>query len=202
MNNRLFVVLIAITFVNARLSPRVFSVFQAPVASAETLLHVTDSTLLEFLKSKKANQLESNSTFSGDVSEPVLLSSPGKIPVLLIPLHASSSTVDISAPSLKSVIGELNQAEVSRLLSVVMVEVTGIQMLIRKRKLDEAKSKLSALQARYPEVAFLNFIRASLLFLEGNRVEAKSAVISGLKAHPDYEEGKRFLKEINGGKGE
>ena len=88
------------------------------LASAETHIRISppESASLQFLTSKKTDKIEANSGFSGDLNEPILLQSQGRLPVLLYPLHSSSSDLEISAPSLKSALGELNQEEVSRLL--------------------------------------------------------------------------------------
>lgn len=168
-------------------------------AHADLTLKVTETSSGEFIGAKKDPiQFEADKPISLELSAPLQISSETRVPVFLIPVYSSNSEITVNSPLIKNAVGSANQNEVSNLLSTLMTEIDDIQNLIKQNKLNEALGRVQALRTQYPQVKFLEFVRASILLLQGNRAEATQAATEGAKAHPNYQGGKRFLEKLKG----
>ena len=168
-------------------------------AFAEIHLHVSEATTLHEIgpdNSQNATQtLNPNSSNTIELKYPVELVSETRIPVILVPV-SKSSDITIDSPKKKEVIQKIEEEELSTLLSNVMGSLADIQNQIRKQQLDQALHALVALEAKYPDVKFLEFTRASILLLQGHREEAKRIAQAALIAVPNYQEGQRFIQSL------
>ncbi|MGZ6441008.1 MAG: hypothetical protein ACXWRU_13195 [Pseudobdellovibrionaceae bacterium] len=132
------------------------------------------------------------------ITAPSLIKLEGRIPVLMIPIQQGSSEIKLNPPTFKEAAGETAQKEISFLLSEIMIVIQNVQKDIQKRNYDQALFKIDNLQKKYQNVAFLDFVRGSVLFLQGKKSEARKSVKKALEVHPNYQEAKDFLKALGG----
>lgn len=104
---------------------------------------------------------------------PLLIESPGKVGVLVIPTSTSSSTINVTLRDVSSWAGEAAQTYAAHLISSVLTEVTEIQGLMSSGRAREALPKVKKLQEQYPRVAHLKYLEASCLTLMGDRKNAR-----------------------------
>lgn len=131
---------------------------------------------------------------------PAFLQSPGRIPILIVPLKSQRSVVRIESPLVGQVLNEERDLKVDEALSEVTLYLTEIHRAMGVRDLVRAKQKLLEVKGKHPNVRFFDFIEASLAFLAGERDQALSLVNSGLAAHPDYTPGLDLKKQLMQGK--
>lgn len=179
--------------------------FIAPETSVR--LRTNESTTVTEISTQIKQEITPNIDTDIVVTTPLQIDIKGHLPIVLIPVKEGITEVKINPPSYKEAIQSYGQKEMSLILSGLMIEVQAIQKLIQKRQLDKAMEKVGQLQTQYPELPFLNFIKGSILFLQGKKGEARDSVKKAMEDHPDYEEGKNFLKNLGedpktGGKSE
>lgn len=149
------------------------------------------------LRTHQEQAFSSDKKISLSSTEPILLEFADRIPVLLVPI-SEGGEIKVDSPTVSSVLSKNTEEQASKLLSPLIFEFVQIQDLIKQKHLKEAEEKIVVLKNRYPNVAFLDFVWGSILALNGNREAAKTAVQRALASHPDYEEGKIFLKSLEG----
>lgn len=149
------------------------------------------------------NLKEQTSTdIKGDVDLDIKLNAPsmvkldGRIPVLLVPVQIGSSEVKLNPPTFKEAAGETAQKEISFVVSEIMLVIQNVQKDIQRKNYDQALNKIEELQKKYQNVAFLDFVKGSVLFLQGKKNLARKAVKKALEVHPNYQEAKDFLKSL------
>ena len=133
-----------------------------------------------------------------DLSSPVEITSVSRIPLILFPLQGSNSLVTLEAPKLQDIVNRLTDEQLDHALSIVLGRLADVQNLIHQRKLSDALQELNSLQAQHPSAKFLEFTRASILLLQGDRIEALRIAEFALKSVPDYREGQAFVKKLRG----
>jgi tetratricopeptide (TPR) repeat protein len=149
-------------------------------------------------------KLQTKKDIKGEVDTDVQLESPailkldGRIPVLLIPVQQGNAEVKLNPPTFREAAKETAQIEIGLIVSEIIEEIQVVQKDIQKKNYDKALFKIEELERKYPDVAFLDFIRGSVLFLEGKKSKARQALTRALEAHPNYQEGRDFLKAIGG----
>lgn len=170
---------------------------------AQIKLRTNESGQLIDLNSQEKTEIKANVDADLKLSAPGMLRLDGRVPVLLIPIEKGSSEVKINPPSFKEAAADVGQKEVSYLVSEVMIGIQQVQKEIQRKNYDEALSKVDVLQKKYPNVAFIDFVRGSVLLLKGRKNEARKAVKRALEIHPNFQDGKDFLKSLgDGGAGE
>ncbi|MFP5518872.1 MAG: hypothetical protein ACLGGX_03155 [Bdellovibrionia bacterium] len=173
----------------------------APYAVAEVaevkLLVPMDGEITS-LVSQERTPLTKDKENNIKINGPSILSLSGRMPVLLIPAKEKGSEVKLDPPTFKEAAAKNGQLEVSLIASEIMIAIQNIQRDIQKKKYDSAFIQVQELQTKYPNVGFLDFLRGSILFLQGKRGAAREAVNKALEMHPNFEQGKEFLKQIGG----
>lgn len=173
--------------------------FSAVAEKAEMKLIIPSDGELQSLESQEKQAIVKDSTSTVTVSGPSVLRMTGRMPVLILPVKNNGSEVKLDPPTFKEAAGSSGQIEVSLIVSEIMISVQNIQRDIQRKKYDSAFIQITELQAKYPGVAFLDFLRGSVLFLQGKRSAAREAVNKALEVHPNFEQGKEFLRQIGGG---
>lgn len=158
------------------------------------------------LREQTSTDIKSDVDLELRVTAPSLVKLEGRIPVLLIPVQTGSSEVKLNPPTFKEAAGETAQKEISMVVSEVVLVIQSVQKDIQKKNYDQALVKIDEIQKKYQNVAFLDFVRGSVLFLQGKKGLARKAVKKALEVHPNYQEAKDFLKTLGepsgGGDGE
>ena len=173
--------------------------FFSLAAYGETNIQVSENSQLQFLDNRTTLELKANVLTRVDLNSPAILSVPAKIPTLVIPVCSGNSTVKLNPPALAAAMNKSMEQEMGNRLSKILTEIADIQSLIRAKQLDHALTQLDALQVNFPDLKFLGFLRASILFLQGKKSEARKLTEETLKIFPDYKEGQKFLADLKGG---
>lgn len=169
------------------------------MALAETQFVVTEDSVLHSYETKQEQLLKAAEPSKVSLETISILVSPNRIPIMLVPVSGKNEVIKLNSPLVSEVVEKISEEEMGRRLSKALVEIADIQSAIRSRQIDRALQKLNALQAGQPNVKFYDFLRASIVFLQGNRAEAKRLTEEALKIFPDYQEGRKFLSDLEGG---
>lgn len=159
-------------------------------------LHSIENGSITDLATQNKQELLKNNDTELTISTPLQVDILGHLPVILIPLKEGTTDIKLQPPSYKDAINTYGQNEISHIVSKMFIDIQLVQKKIQLRDLSGAMSTINELQKNYPNVAFLDFIKGSILFLQGQKSEARTAIKKALEAHPDYEEGQKFLKSI------
>lgn len=154
---------------------------------------------LQSLVTQEKQTIPKDSSAVITVNGPSVLRMTGRMPVMVVPIKSAGTEVKLDPPTFKEAAGTSGQLEVSLVVSEIMISVQNIQRDIQRKKYDSAYIQITELQTKYPGVAFLDFLRGSILFLQGKRSAAREAVNKALEVHPNFEQGKEFLRQIGGG---
>lgn len=133
-------------------------------------------------------------------TQPMMIFSEGRAPVVIVPVCQNSAELTVKNPDIKEWALPLLQQEIDKELSTVMLSIKRIELNLKKRKFDLAQSQLNAVQEKYPNVAYFDFLRASLLLLTGDRTNALSALKKAMTVHPNDPAGQQLLKTLGGQK--
>jgi hypothetical protein len=143
------------------------------------------------IKHKKGEVLSIN-------DKPLLLEVPGHVDMLIIPLKNSISQVEPVLKPIDEWSGEALEKSLNIKLSEIINETIKVQFLLYSKKEKEALAKLDLIQAKYPRVSYLNFLRASALFLMGEKIKSKLAIEVALKDFPNDENARSFYESLGG----
>lgn len=169
-----------------------FAKVQVEVSQDVTLLSFDGAVLTDIKAGEKK---------AVDLEQPVWVQSKSGLPMVFFPLKSQEQELKLDIPPIDNFLSRDKQFQIDHHLSSLLADFIRVQSMIRERKLDDAQSKLDAMMTVYADVKFLNFLKASLLVLKGEKTLAIKAVKEGLAAHPDFEEGKSLLKNLTGGSG-
>lgn len=165
---------------------------------SRTTLIPSESGDMKIIGSDVNYQLTAEKPTDLSLESPALIQLNGRVPLLLVPVSAGKTEIRINPPTIADATGAQSQREISNLLSNLMIEIVEIQRKVQEKRFQQAYDQLVNLQKMYPKIAYLDFIKASVLYLQGKRSEARTAIESALKVHPNFKEGKEFLKQIGG----
>jgi len=172
-------------------------ILSSQLCLAQTQIHFSSDVKIENLGDQKTSTKASGESHILNKDEVALISSPDKMPILVFPA-ASTSRIDLQLPELPLYIQKKVEKEADLALAQVFAESMQIQALIQERKLDEAKQRLDSLQGKFPDIKFLEFTRASLLFLMGDSQTALQVAEDALQLFPSYQQGQEFVKSLRG----
>lgn len=174
-----------------------------------TFAHVASGTALtaevglnlKFAKSGNSVDLSQGEKKTIDVTEPIWVSSPGKVPLLLIPF-GDRSHIQLNPATSEETRCDMNLPE-NRVMfdsemSNMILDVFELQKQISRRDVKAAETTLEKLRSKYPRVSALDFLEASFNILKGDRDKAAQNLKTGLTKHPNYEDGKALLKALKG----
>jgi hypothetical protein len=129
-------------------------------------------------------------------SEPVQVEAPGQVSVLIVPAGLGSGVTEIKMRRLETWSGPELGREINQRLNKVTGRVVEIQRALAQRSGREALRLIEELQANYPELSYLNFLKASAFVLMGERARARTAVEAGLVDFPEDVSGKALLRSL------
>lgn len=164
-------------------------------------MRTTEHGQMTNLTTQEVTQIKGETDIDMTLVAPLWITLNGRVPVLAIPVQQGHSTIKVNPPLFKDAVGDMAQVEIGKIVSNLMVSLQEVQGLVRKKELDKAMAKIEEIEKLYPRVTFLEFVKASIYLLKGNKSMARQATERGLEAHPDYREGQDFLKMLDGKKG-
>ena len=133
-------------------------------------------------------------------NKPVLVESPGFASLYIIPLPGDvvGSEVDATLRPLDTWSDEASKKKINSLLNGVVTKMSEIQILMASGRSKEALLSIEQLSNSYPELTYLNFLRASCLVLVGEREKARAVLETALRDFPDNVEGRQLFKALRG----
>lgn len=181
-----------------RTYPLLLVLLLLPSAALTAELRPRVASRLSVLGEPQSFPLAAGETFELDSKKAYLLEADDRMPVMLIP-SSSSETIEAEGPRLSQALAPTVTTAVNQEFVKLFPRVSKIQSLLQQRRLKEAEAQINALESDRPDFRFVMFFRASLLLLQGNRVAARDLARQGVSQFPDYEDGKVFLKNLEGG---
>ena len=173
--------------------------FQVSAESGSRLiLKTAERGTVVNLSNQSSQNLKSDAVNELTLDTPSLINLEGRVPVLMVPVTLGTSEVTLNPPTVKEATASTGQREISLVISEIYLGIHEIQKDIQKKSLERASIKIEDLIKKYPDVSFLHFTRGSVLFLQGKKKMARRAVMKALEGHPNFQEGKEFLKAIGG----
>ncbi len=131
--------------------------------------------------------------------EPSLIEAPGMVGLLVLPATSGSGVSEVNLRRMETWMGPDLNREVNERLNKVMERVFDAQRAISNRQGGEALRIVEELQNSYPELSYLDFLKASAYVLTGKRERARAAVTSGLSAFPANTAGQALQNSLNKG---
>lgn len=114
-------------------------------------------------------------------TEPVYLQAPGYVSLLVVPLGGTSQSVFPSLRPIDEWGGEAFESALNSKVNELVAGINDVEVLLGKARIEEAIAKIELLQRRYPKVTCLNVIKASALFLSGERSQAKAVLDDAMR---------------------
>lgn len=167
-------------------------------STTKTAIVPSESGDLFIIGSTEKIEVQAEKSIEVSLDRPILAQLSGRVPMILVPVNAGKSELRLNPPTIADATGAQSQREMSNILSNLLIEINEVQRKVQEKRWQQAYDQLVNLQKKYPKIAYLDFIKASILYLQGKRSEARTAIESALKAHPNFQEGKDFLKQIGG----
>ena len=166
----------------------------------------SDSRILKFQDDVTVSQTGGSKTSikKGDSmplpTAPVQVEAPGRVGVLVIPAQPGSGEITISLKPVEDWGGPQLNRLVNARLNEVVARVVDAQKMLSLGRAKDALATIEDLQTRYPELTFLNFLKASCLIVLGERERAKTTLDAALDAFPDNEAGRALAASLSGRK--
>lgn len=173
--------------------------FSLEIARAFTLQFENDA-VVRYSNASEAHFVKIGEKLELQSPDPLLIESPGRVPIILVGSLSRNSSINVKNPQLEIWADDLIQKKVDHDLSSILVKISEIERLISQKKISQAQAALAHLETQYPSVSYFGFIKSSLYFLLGNRTEAKRALQRALQKHPDHPEGIHLQKLLEGKK--
>lgn len=125
----------------------------------------------------------------------------GKIPVVLLPvsLELSMEPRKLELPEVATWPPQAIEQEVDRKVTALMDGIVEFQAALARKDVTEAERILVRLETIQP-ISYFHFLRGSLSFAKGDIEKAKESIRTGLQRQPANEQGREFLKRLEGGK--
>jgi hypothetical protein len=169
-------------------------------SAAEIQLRPVSNGTIETAIGHKKQDLVAEQITTFKLDEPALIRLDKKVPMILVPVGEGRQQITIDSLKVDEVLNAYNQGQANVMLSEILAEIVDIQQSVQQKKLDQAYRDLLQLQAKYPEVTFLEFLKASILLVMGKKAEAEKTAEAAVKKFPSYKGGKLFLDVVKGKK--
>lgn len=149
---------------------------------------------------------ESVAKASGDSmpveDKPVYIEAPGYVGVVVVPTSTENGKIRVALkPAEKwTTTGEKsrNQQQNNKVVSEIIEGVSQVQRLLIENRGEDALVEVTNLSNRYPNISYLNFMRASCLVVIGKQELALEVLEAALKDFPDNNSGKQLYKSLTG----
>ena len=166
-------------------------------APKSTQIKLTQDTYVTIGSGSKNLQKKGESVEVKD-NNPVYLEAPGYIGMLVVPVKDAVAQLEPSLKPIDGWSGEVFEKIINSKINEIVQETNLVQILLSTGKGKEAFEKIDLLQKKYPQVTYLNFYRASALYVMGEKENVKNALKIALKDFPDHVEARNFYKSLGG----
>lgn len=125
------------------------------------------------------------------------LSAPGKVPVLVVPVHFKDgqNSIKLKMPDVSAWPPALVDRELETKITAAVDELIKFQIAIGEKDAKRAEKALAELE-KIKNLDYYNFLRASIYFVQGNVQASKESVKKGLKRYPDKEHWQQLLQSL------
>jgi hypothetical protein len=144
----------------------------------------------------KEVELKAGETRPLSSTEVTRVERPGYIGVVLVPLQTASPSVEVTLRKIDTWGGDELYQEVNQRLNALLPKMIEAQRALASGKAREALMLVDGLQTQYPQLTYLNFMRASALFVLGDRDKALGALDIALSSFPDNAAGLSLRKTL------
>lgn len=125
----------------------------------------------------------------------LLVMADGMVPMLVVS-PSRTSNLKMNAVQVRSFEDHYLAPVLDRRLNEVINEVNRVQSFIQKRDYNNAGTQVKVLQEKYPRLATIHFLSATINFLSNNKTMAREDVKRGLAIDPENESAKRLLEKL------
>lgn len=132
--------------------------------------------------------------------DPVYVESKGRVGVVIIPLEARASKMDLNLRPIEDWSGSILEKRGNSLLTKVLIDINKIQNSMAQGKNEEALALIRKSLQNYPGLTYLRFLEGSCLSLMGQRGQAISVLEEALVEYPDQPEAQKLLEVLKAGK--
>lgn len=130
-------------------------------------------------------------------SSSFIVKSAGSIPVYVIPLKSDFRKVEVNlAPLTSNEIAGVYKKKINTSLSESLFDIHEIQNEIFRKKYNRALALIDESEKKYGNVDFLSYMKASVFYLNGEKLRAKQILTSLVEAGNKDKKITSFLKEI------
>ena len=163
------------------------------LAQADSRITPQVDSTIKGVDGKLLKEVKAGESWQVPDFQPVWIEAAGKVPVVLVPLSKNEVEVNLTMTDVAELPSLASQEKLNQDLAEILEQSAYIRTLfVSKAKSKEALAQINALQAKYPNVHFLNFLKASALYVNGDKLASLETLNNGLKAHPNYSEGLKF----------
>jgi tetratricopeptide (TPR) repeat protein len=120
------------------------------------------------------------------------------LPFLLFVPESENSQINLNAVDLKKISDQQILQVLGKKINEVILGLRKAEFLMHKKDYSQALQNLTSLKEKYPTVASVFFLSASINLLSKNRSQALEDVQRGLILDPEDEKAKKLLKELQG----
>ncbi len=167
---------------------------------AETQVRFDGDVKLLSLSAQNSTDLKAGDPLVLKKSGSWIAERPGHVPVMVVVVDPNTTqAVDVNLHPVQSWAPPQVQAALNRGLEELTAAMIRIQGHLRVKDATAVIAELDQLQAKYPEVAYLEFFRANGLLLRGDRSGAVRSLKRALASHPNQPEGKQLLNQLEKG---
>ncbi len=160
--------------------------------------HIVELKHDAWVKTLNAESSEKKKGEKITVTEPVLIESPGRVGVLVMPYNKSAAKIDLTLRPISNWSGDAAKIQVGNLLSEIVSELIVVQQDLNQGRPQSALDKVRALRKQFPSVGYLKFAEANCLVVLGQNSEAISVLNEALVEDPDNENARSLYRNIAG----
>ena len=121
------------------------------------------------------------------------------MPILVYVPFDSKSNLKITDAQLQQLLQEQLQGTINQIANNVIDGIRKTEGFLKKRDLPQALINSSQLKQKYPRIASVLFLSATVQYLNNNKPGAVEDLTEGLKIDPSNESANKLLRELKGG---
>jgi hypothetical protein len=129
---------------------------------------------------------------------PLYIQKPGYLGIFVVPTNSQSEKIDVALQPFDVWASEWGQHYADRSLQDVLLETARVQQLFAANNPQAALDRIETLQAKYPKIHTLKFLKASCLILLGEKERAKVVLEDALRAWPNNRAGLDLFRSLTG----
>jgi hypothetical protein len=130
--------------------------------------------------------------------KPTLIQAPGYVGVLVLPSSDYKGLVDIDLKPVKSYGGEAFNRKFNQSVNEVISEINEIQLLVAKSKPQEALDRALLLQTKYPQLTYIQLLKASAFVMLHEEKKALQALEIAIKDFPENKQVQELYVKLGG----